>query len=317
MIKSRTCLFLGTSAIILLKIKDNKNNFNQYIKFIVECAGSDEGSHQAVTEQANETLLEMFSDRELLIQIYKIVPEILQKLATYIPNSKSSSFFEVLHELIRMFHSIISKTENFIADIVALLVQRAVSDYETILKRIGLSKLILSKIWNILKVISETKSYIIPCRDQIEKAMTPLFTYLAGDHDVPFDSDILHFIDSTVKLTKTVSPITWDVLSTFPKILKRYDGLLTSFFPALNKIIVYGHSTIEGNDELIRMLADMGITGLNASHSDVDEASVSISALLFHILIQYVGIPNDLWEKMLITCLEKARESQKNFVKAR
>jgi len=320
LIKSRMCLFLGLSAKSLFRNQDedSKQLFTQYISFIINCAGNTEEDQHAVTEQANDSLLSILSARVSVYRIAYLIPDILRKMITYLPTNASVTFFDVLHHAIKIYSPTIIKHEGLILEILEPLVLRAKAEFENVKREKGLPKLVLTKIWNTIQSIGEQGEYILQYQDQIERILIPLFQYVEDDSDDgPFDQDILNYVASTIKLTKRVSPITWDLFQVFPKIFNRFKGLITPLFNALTRIIVFGREDIEKNPENIVKLVKLGIDALNSTHPDANKAGPAMAALYFQVLIQYVGIPDEWWEKMLVACLGKFIEDKKGFLKVR
>jgi len=320
LIKCRMCLFLGLSAKSLFRSQDEESKalFTQYISFIINCAGNTEEDQLAVTEQANDSLLAILSAKVSVYRIAYLIPDILRKMITYLPTNASVTFFDVLHHTIKIYSPTIIKNEGLILEVLEPLVLRAKAEFESRKKDKGLPKLVLTKIWNTIQTIGEQGEYIIQYQDQIERLLIPLFQYVDDDsEDGPFDQDILNYVASTIKLTKRVSPITWDLFQLFPKIFKRFQGLITPLFNALTRIIVFGSEDIEKNPESIVTLVKLGIDALNSVHPDANLAGPAMAALYFQVLIQYVGIPNESWEQMLIACLSKFKDDKKGFLKVR
>jgi len=314
------CLFLGLSAKSLFKSQNEESQalFAQYLNFIVACAGNTDNDQQAVTEQANESLLEILSAKPSVYRIAPYVPDILRQMTTYIPTTLSVTFFEVMHSILKIYSPTIIKNEGLILEVLEPLVNRAKAEFENVKREKGLPKLILTKIWNTIQTIGEQEEYILQYQDQIERVLIPLFQYVEDDtDDGPFDQDILNYVAATVKLTKRVSPITWDLFKVFPQIFDRFQGLITPLFTALSNIIVFGRQDIENNPENIVTLVQLGIKALNTVHPDAAKAGPAMAALFFQVLIQYVGIPDEWWEKMLVACLAKFVDDNKGFLRVR
>lgn len=315
--KARMCLFLGYYAAFLFVKEDNKELFAQHVKFIIECVGCADPDIQSVPYQACQTILDMLSEKNTVFRLVPFVGEILEQLTTFVKESSCISFFDAIQEIIKMYSPALAKTPQRILNLLAVLVERAKAEYEEVKGVKNIPKLVLNKIWNIIRSVGELQDYILKFQEDIEKILIPLFSYLATDEDIPFDVDILGYVNSTVMLTKRVSPVTWEIFKIFPKIFDGFKGLITPLFPALNQIIAHGKDAIEGNYELIHTLVEMGIQGMNTTHKDAGKAGYAMAALHFQILIQYVGIPDNEWERMLEACISRLLPNDKSFLKAR
>lgn len=310
------CLFLGSFVSSLFKKDENKELYAQHLRFLVECAGITSEQQQAVTEQANQTLYDMLAEKQHVLRMAPLIPDILAKLISYTKTTQCITFFDVLHEIVRLYSHFISQNPELLLKVVSDLVERGKTEYEFLLNDKGLSKLTLAKIWNIIKIIGEKEVYL-KYQDEIEKVLVPLFNFIIENESQPYDDDLLGYISSTIKVAKRVSPVDWEIFRFIPTIFERYQNLITPIFPTLNNIIVYGREVIEENAEIKHQLIDIGIKAINTTHPDAGPAAISLGAVLFQILIQYVGIPNEEWERMLVACIEKLHGSDKSFLKAR
>ena len=285
----------------------------------MECVGITHEDEQGIVEQATDSIQEMLSERGSILRLVPFISDILEKLASYIPQTLCISFFDAINEILKIYSPTLKKTPAIIGVFVSNLVERARLEYEVVRKSKGTPKLVLTKIWNIINGIGENKDFIPEFQEGIEKEMLPLFSFLETDDDLPFDDDILRYVNSTIKLSNKISPVIWNIFKLYPKIFDQRLSLVTPLFPSLNQIIVHGKDEIEGNSETIHTLVEMGIRGINTPHPDAGKSGPAMAALHFQILIQYVGIPNEEMERMLHACLAKLNvtEKLKGFLKVR
>ena len=308
---------MGFYASFLFKTENNQPLYAKHLEFIIQCAGCNDPQQQTVAEQANQTLLEMLTERGSVYRMIPFIAEILEKLTSYIKHSQSLAFFEVIHEIVKIYHRTLSKAPKVIGEVMLRLVERAKIEYDSQDKDNDGFTVLLSRIFSIICSIGESKDFLTAHQEDIETALLPLFSYLENDEEFPFVEYILHYMTSAIKITEKVSPTLWKIFSLFPKILEQERGLITSLFSTLNLLIVHGKNTIEENQEILHVLIDMGIKGLNPTHPDAGKAGPAMAALLFQVLIQYVGIPNEEWERMLGACVAKLEDKDKSFLKAR
>lgn len=302
----------------MVALFDKETNYELYIhhlKYLVECAGISAKNQLAVSEQANQTLYEMLAEKQSLKRMAPLITEIFEKLGTFAKGATSVVFFDVLYEIIRIYKAMISKKPEIFMKVLSELVERATEEFKALETERGLAKTILNKVWSIVKVISDKKEYM-QYQEDIERILLPMFTHLASDEDLPFDDEILHYISNTIKLTTKVSPLAWDVFKVLPQMFRRARGLITPLFQALNQYIVHGQETIKSDNETIHELIEMGVQGINPSNPE-DTAGTSVGALFFQLMIQYIGIQNEEWERMLRASLEKLKESEEDFVRSR
>jgi len=235
--------------------------------------------------QATDALVNIFEDDDLQKRLSPFIVEVLERLANQIPTIQSHQFFDIIFNILRVYAPTIAQNNSLLINLLTLLVNRCVEEYETRKDR-QKSKLIVNKIWNSIRIVADKKEFIPAFLPDIEKALVPLFSYLEKDIDIPFDEDILLFVSTVMEKTKTVTPIMWDVFKCIPKLFTRYGGMLGPLFQALNYFIVYGMNEINSDPSAIKLLIQMGVDGLNPQHENANEASLAEAALLFHLIIQ-------------------------------
>jgi len=242
--KTRMCLFLGFYASFLFKTENNQPLYAKHLEFIIQCAGCNDPQQQTVAEQANQTLLEMLTERGSVYRMIPFIAEILEKLTSYIKHSQSLAFFEVIHEIVKIYHRTLSKAPKVIGEVMLRLVERAKVEYDSQDKDHDGFTVLLSRIFSIICSIGESKDFLTAHQEDIETALLPLFSYLENDEEFPFVEYILHYMTSAIKITEKVSPTLWKIFTLFPKILEQERGLITSLFSTLNLLIVHGKNTI-------------------------------------------------------------------------
>jgi len=263
-----------------------KDLYQYYLAFMVSCIGIKQEELQALVEQATDGLCTMFEDEDLKPRLSPFILEILEKLASYITTIKASKFFDIIQHITKTYSALISNHDSLLINLISLLVERAFNEYELVKNQQKSTKLIISKIWHTITAVGENRDYIPKFQERLEKALIPLFNYLDGVQDVFFDDDILQFITSVMKISKSVSSTMWELFRVFPKLFDKYNQRLGDLFPALNCYIVYGREVINNDPNGIRLLIDMGLRALNPGNNDNNEASMSEGALLLHLVIQ-------------------------------
>jgi hypothetical protein len=68
-------------------------------------------------------------------------------------------------------------------------------------------QVIISKCWNIIRVIVDRSEYMTLHSVAIEEMMKPLFIFLAAPQSISFEDDIIMCIKAVIRRMKTVSPI--------------------------------------------------------------------------------------------------------------
>ncbi len=247
-----------------------------------------------------------------------IIIDIIQALSEYVLTSTTLKLFDTLYEIVTSFHFRLEKSPNILLNLLEVLVKRGMQEYEKIKANIDSKKILLNKIWNIIRGMGEQACYVKKYQDEIEKRLEPMFQCLETNEELEFDEDILNYATSATQLTKKVSPAIWRIFNNFPKIIKRYQGMLGHLFPAINQIILHGHQEINQNPETIKILVEMALFSLGPTNKSADEANISEGALFLQLILQYLDpILPEILEVILKEVLTKLREIKVEFLRPR
>lgn len=116
------------------------------------------------------------------------------------------------------------------------------------------STMFITKCWNIIRTIGETKIFFPAIQDNLEQALLPLFKYMEQPELIEFDDDIVHIMNSMMMYSHRVSDVTWILVQTFPKIFVKYDKMLGLLFQSLNLIMVYGNEKLANYPNMLDMV---------------------------------------------------------------
>ena len=274
----------------------------------------------AISEQAVDSLLCIFVQEETRPVLSPFVLDIAGRLAQYIIITKNPDFFEIVSEIFTSHKKQLLENPAIIGDFIEGMVKRVLKEIENLQKqeKEESEKLIISKIWNIFRLIGEDKDFIPKYQEQIEKIMEPLFILFSEGNQVLYEDDMLIYVTVVTKLAKKVSPNCWMTLKAYPQIFARSKGIVSSLFPPLNQIIMYGHETISKDAGSVQTLLELGIQGLNPTHSLATPPDSCQAALLLHLCLQYLGgISHESWEKIVFSCLEKFKSTDKGYLKTK
>lgn len=133
-----------------------------------------------------------------------------------------------------------------IINLVKILVTRIESELLKLQGTKELTNLTINKAWNIIRAIGEEKKYFPALQQELEEALLPVLKYIEFPEKIDFDEDIIFFLNSSMAYSERVSPITFTMTQTFPKIFAKYRCCLGGFlFQCLNHILVYGKEDIK------------------------------------------------------------------------
>ena len=322
LIQSRLCLFLGFYLIHIFKGNEQQQLFELYLGFLIQCAGLTNSSVQAVAEQACNTLCLLFnSNKKPSKRLTPYTNKILTDLISFIKDAKATQFFELIIQIVKSFEDEILKDNEIPFKILHALIDRAEAEYLLIKADREASLFTLDKVWNTIQSIIQLKDMILRYQDSIEKMLVPLFYHLENDTNFPYEDNILDYMAVVIKTRSEVTPLFWQLSKLFPRIFEKQKAELMHLFAPLNQLIIHGVQLFQNDLEALNMIINMFILGLNPKSPKANSASVSEAALMLQLAIQYLTIPDIMWESILVACFNKLESlSDKNsrrFLKAR
>jgi len=323
LLQSRLCLFFGFYINHLYKLPEQQEFFKLYLSFLVKCAGITDEDSMIVTEQANHALSFLFDPlKGMNERLVPFIPDIFEKFAVYIKDARSSQFFETLFSLTRTYPEFVKANPQALIEIIRLLVERTVAEYEEYKSHKdpedkSVCKHNLNNMVNTIRNIAEKPEYINEYQEAIEELMKPLFAYIENDSNVPFEEDMLAYAASVISKKKQVTNLFWNLFKLFPRMLEKSQGVIGELFFAFNQLIIHGKLTLNSDPEAIGVLIKMLIDCLNPTHIDANQKNISEAALLLQLCMQYLQIPNEIWEKIIVASLQKIKTIHKGFLLAR
>jgi len=301
LIKARVCLMLPYYAGFVFQGEANEEVYKEYIKFVLQCLMSEGEGAVVLSEQGSASLYAMFESVKTAASLTAYTADILMTLTMLVENTKNFKVFDVLYEIVTEFEMQMMEEPQAFLDMIKALVERGHREFQILQSNTEATKLYLNKIWNIIRGIAGRDEYVITLQEDIEEIIEPLFAYFEQSKTIGFDEDILNYIASATACKEEVSPATWKVFASFPKMFEQYEQMLAHLFPPLNKIIVYGSKTINSDPGSIQTLIEMGVQALNPKCKQADEANVTEGALLLHLILQYLDPITEAQFEMILT----------------
>jgi len=310
LIRNRYCLLISYYIENIFLEQKMSGAYMLQIRYLIENVGLPGIDNAIVALQACDGLRAIFEEEELIPRIAPFISDIVEKFANYVGSVTYNSFFEILQEMVRLYAKEIAEKE----DLILILVR---SLQEKILLLVNADKkkdsLLASNCWNTLKAICEQKEYL-KYQNQIEKELLPLFKYMEKPKEINFDDEVIYIMNSFIGLSKTISPVQWILLKTFPAIFAKYSNTLSAIFKPINLFIIYGKDTIRNDSTIIDLFIKMADLALfSATHVSANEANHSEGAVLMHLLLQnYIDV---LTETQFQTIIASAYKRLKNNIK--
>lgn len=303
---------------VLFRKDDQKEALTLHLRFLLECVGLEAEEYSSLVEQANTALHSMFEREYLTAALAPYVCDFLEKMTQYVLYVKTNKMFDIIHEIVTTYDKQILERPELLINLTEALSKRWEQEFQITRADPKANRIVLNKIWNVIRGIGGKEEYVGPLQEEIEKRLLTLFNYIDINENLHFDEDILNYVASVTKISKKVSTAIWQVFQKFPSIFERYQGLLTHLFPPLNQIIIHGQGVINSDETAIQTLIDIGIQALNPSHHSADESNFSDGAVLLQLILQYVHpISQERLRKILLASYDKLQGAENDFLKAR
>jgi len=318
LIKSRMCLFFGYYFENLFQGTGKREFFSLQLVFITESLNDHQKGILAVSEQAIDSLESIILQDGIKPIIAPVISEIVDKLGFFIEYVQTPDFFDIIKELFTSYKKELLADAKLISLIICGMVKRVQISNEILKNGDRNERIILSKIWNIFRLLATDSSFVPKYQDDIEMLMDPLFSLFENDEHVQFEDDMIIYITEVTKLAQRVSDNCWRTLKAFPRIFYKCKGLISSIFPALNQIIIVGRHTLSQDPSSVQALVDMGIQGLNPADPRAKEVNSLEAALLLQLIFQCLGgVSGQDWERIIVACIEKLKSTDKGYLKTK
>lgn len=302
----------------LFQEEEKENMFLLYLKNIVIFIGYQTQECGALSHQAIDSLAFIFRQEQMNQKMVNFIDDILEKLLVFAKTTNFPKLFEIFEEISNDYRQNFKRNPTLLAQFLSTLVQRAQVEFENSKQSKRTNRIILTKVWNIIRGIAENRLFIPVFQEDIEKILSPLFAYIHTEEKLLFEDDIIKYMIAVIRCGKSVSPLCWEIFKAFPKIFMRTQTISSLLFLALNLVIVHGRNVLENDPGAIKTLVDMGIHTLTYCKAHGDEVYVAKGALLLQLVIQYFDkISDEDWNRILGVCIDKIFQAHKGFVKSR
>ncbi|CAD8119908.1 unnamed protein product [Paramecium sonneborni] len=239
-IKVRFALFFGYYCDNLFKVESQFQIMLNYIQLLISYAKPQE---PVVLYMSIEALKDIFEDDELKNKSGGLVPNVFPALISGLQFSTYERHFEMIGNLIKNYSTILIANENFIINLVQILIQRIIREKALIKANNDSHRYIhLNRCWNILRQLPTIKE-LQPMLLKIEIAMQPIYQSLAlQDNELNFDEELILFISSVIQKLQSVSQFQREILPYFSQLITKQSGKFGYLFETLNMYMYYGRN---------------------------------------------------------------------------
>jgi hypothetical protein len=165
-------------------------------------------------------------------------------------------------------------------------IQQEVADPTDKLKK----NVILFKCWNILRAICENQEFIPKFLNEIDNLLLPVLSMIEQPVILEFEDDIIEILNSTVSLSKRVSPNLAKVVYLFPSIAKKFDQKAAQLYTAYNVLLQYGIE-IFNEPRLISDMIEVGIFAMekaSENQREFDDVFMTEGVMILHLAVHFL-----------------------------
>ena len=267
LLKHQIILFISNYS--LRFYEPDTNVFETKILFLYSCLFETEKS--LISNSASQAIQHFFDKK------YKEDPNIKNTLLkaaiintsnfeNHIANIQISNFFDVLYQILLNF----DKLDNeFFIQIFVKLCQRINVEEERHrrlkfkvkkVKNKAIKKakektnlndynIIINKCFNIIRMLMNSKNFVVKNLKQIEESLSPLVAYMDEPNRIDFDEDIISIINLIIVHNEKLTQICLDLIEHLYKYCKKIDGLLLDMYELINAYLAYGTDIILSNEK--------------------------------------------------------------------
>ena len=320
-IKFKIILFIKSYLDDFAKIQPEEFQF--LIKYLIENMFT---SNQSIISKISaEVLNEILTnkDKKKLIIIFNIIDQYSQNIINYIQTSRVPDFFDILYEITMkieekqsvnlgkiIFYNLCKRIETEVERHNRLKIKVTKQNK----KRLALNKgdtynydLIINKCFNIIKVFSNKKDFVIGNINYILESISPLCKNMKEPKKIKFEEDLILIMTKLINFTQIVPFIGYDFLGYLNKYIKNNKGIQIDSYELLNNIIVYGKNQIETNIELLKNIK-------NIFHSSLTIENYSKSPFyICHIIQTWLMTSKNIPQNIVIDFIDTSIDKINNL----
>lgn len=275
-------------------------------------------------KQLNEIIIKVNKNlNEIFKKVFKNNIEIILKI---IIETRFSNFFDFLYEIIVNFNCFDKDIEIIYLNFFDKLCQRVKKETERHLRlkfkvvknnknkfyknndnKNNESNIIINKIFNIIRVLSEKESFIKNNINKIEDFISPLISYFENINKIDFDEDLIYVMSNLIKQLKSVPNKTGiQMLKYISKYCEKNEGMILDLYELCNYYIIYGNE-IFMNSENFKNFFNIFNFSLN-DEKYLISPFYSANLLQIFVLNYDNKIPNEIIINIIDLSIDKTNE---------
>ena len=259
LIRVRYSLFLGYLIDVLFKKEPTAfQNTIMFLYTTVDLVGED----KAIACQSIDTLKTVVCDNDLQPRVIELnlIPVLLEKIQGSIATIQNHEYMDFVNDFLASYAQLIDDKAVFIANAV---VQRIRAEMAKGIEGGNGSTLLVQKMFNILKQITQNKYLMSKYSFQYEEAYKPIFEFMVDPSKITFEDDILNILKNFIRKTGNVSDVIYTVLPCLEQVFNKNKKCFgNTLLDTLNYYMIYGKDRLIQDPTAISMLTRIAIEAM-------------------------------------------------------
>ena len=329
LLKHQVILFISNYS--LRFYEPDSDAFETKILYLYDCLFETE--YSLISNSASQAIQNFFDkknkqDPNIKTTLLKAAIKNISKFENHIANIQVSNFFDVLYQILLNF----DKLDN----------EFFIQIFEKICKRINVEEerhrrlkfkvkkvknkakkkakeqtnlndynIIINKCFNIIRMLVNSKTFVISNMQKIEEALSPLVAYMDNPNKIDFDEDIISITYYLIIHNEKLTQIPMNLIEHLYKYCQKIEGLLLDMYELINAYLAYGTDIILSYDNLINgiyLAFEQGIKNVKYKNSPL------YTCLLIQTwIINCPKIPEKIVENLINLIINEIREVMKDY----
>ena len=265
-------LILFVSNYSLRFYESDSNAFETMVVYLYNCLF--ETQYSLISNSASESIQNFFDkkygeDGGVKDTLLKVAIKNISNFENHIANIQISNFFDVIYQILFHFDKL---ENNFFIQIFQKVCKRInveeerhrrlkfkVKKEKNKIKKKAVNdtnlndyNIIINKCFNIIRMLMNSKIFVVKNVEQIEESLAPLVEYMSEPNKIDFDEDIISVIYSLIVHNEKLTNLSMNLIVYLYKYCEKIKGLLLDTYELLNAYLAYGTDIILSNENLIK-----------------------------------------------------------------
>jgi hypothetical protein len=172
------------------------------------------------------------------------------------------------------------------------------------------STLLVQKMFNILKQITQNKYLMSKYSESYEEAYKPIFEFMVDPTKISFEDDILNILKNFIRKTGKVSDVIYTVLPCLEQVFNKNKKCFGStLLDTLNYYMIYGKDRLMQDQGSVAMLTRIAVEAMFSVEPNITIVNAE-GAIFLHIIFQIfqgTDVLNEFFEPIMDKVLERLK----------